>query len=103
MKKNLKESKISSVSKRQKGGPPSIFWSGWEIEGIIFDVDGTTTNSIEAYFEVFSEVSARFGVQIRKENVLEPMATRSLIGDRIIPDDLPGRNEKIKQFMGVIL
>jgi HAD superfamily hydrolase (TIGR01509 family) len=47
-------------------------------------------------------VSARFGVQIRKEYVFEPIATGSLIGDRIIPDDLPGRNEKIKQFMGVI-
>jgi HAD superfamily hydrolase (TIGR01509 family) len=102
VKKNLKESKISSLSKRQKVGPPSIFWSGWEIEGIIFDVDGTLTNSIEAYYEVFREVTARIGIQIRKEDVLEPMATGSLIWDRIIPEDFPGRDEKIKQFMEVI-
>jgi HAD superfamily hydrolase (TIGR01549 family) len=72
------------------------------IEGIVFDVDGTLTNSIEAYYEVFREVAARFGFQIKKEEVLEPMATGSLIWDRIIPENSPDRDEKIRQFMSVI-
>ncbi len=83
-------------------GSPGILWSGKKIEGIVFDVDGTLTDSIEAYFEVFREVAARFGIQIRKEQVLEPMATGSLIWDRIMPEGFPGRDEKIKQFMNVI-
>ena len=81
---------------------PRIVWSGRKIKGIVFDVDGTLTNSVEAYYEIFREVSARFGIQIKKEDVLEPMATGSLIWDRIIPQDSPDRNEKIKQFMDVI-
>lgn len=93
---------MASLSNRERGGPPIIFRSEWKIEGIVFDVDGTLTNSIEAYYEVFREVAAQFGIQIRKEDVLEPMATGSLIWDRIIPDNFPGRDEKIKQFMEVI-
>ena len=81
---------------------PNMFWSGRRIKGIVFDVDGTLTNSVEAYFEIFREVSARFGIQIKKEDVLEPMATGSLIWDRILPQDSPDRDEKIKQFMEVI-
>jgi len=86
----------------QRGGSSGISWSGRRIEGIVFDVDGTLTNSIEAYYEVFREVTAQFGIQIRKEDVLEPMATGSLIWDRIFPKDLLDRDEKIKQFMKVI-
>jgi HAD superfamily hydrolase (TIGR01509 family) len=92
---------VSLINDREIGSP-GIFWSGKRIKGIVFDVDGTLTDSIEAYYEVFREVAARFGIQIRKEEVLEPMATGSLIWDRIIPEDFPGRDEKIKQFMKVI-
>lgn len=81
---------------------PGISWSGRRIEGIVFDVDGTLTDSIGAYYEMFSGVVARFGIQIRKEEILEPMATGSLIWDRIIPEDFPDRDEKIKQFMEII-
>ncbi len=86
----------------QRGGSSGISWSGRRIEGIVFDVDGTLTNSIEAYYEVFREATAQFGIQIRKEDVLEPMATGSLIWDRIFPKDLLDRDEKIKQFMKAI-
>jgi HAD superfamily hydrolase (TIGR01509 family) len=102
MKQNFRGSKMATYSKRQGVGPSGIFWSGGEIEGILFDVDGTLTNSIEAYYEVFREVTARIGIQIRKEDVLEPMATGSLIWDRILPENFPGRDEKIKQLMEAI-
>jgi len=86
----------------QRGKSSGISWSGRKVEGIVFDVDGTLTNSIEAYYEVFREVTAQFGIQIKKEDVLEPMATGSLIWDRILPKDLLDRDEKIKQFMKAI-
>ena len=89
---------MSNYPKRELG----IFWGGRRIEGIVFDVDGTLTNSIEAYYNVFREVTARFGIQINREDVLGPMATGSLIWDRIIPEDSPGRDEKIKQLMNAI-
>jgi HAD superfamily hydrolase (TIGR01549 family) len=89
--------------KQQTSKSLGISWSERRIEGIVFDVDGTLTNSIEAYYEVFREVTAQFGIQVRKEDVLEPMATGSLIWDRILPKDLLDRDEKIKQFMKVIL
>ena len=92
---------ISLINHRQIRSP-GISWSGTRIEGIVFDVDGTLTDSIGAYYEVFREVLARFGIQIRKEEVLEPMATGSLIWDRIIPEDFPDRDEKIKQCMDII-
>ena len=90
------------MSKYQKTESSGISWSGRRIRGIVFDVDGTLTDSIEAYFNVFREVTSRFGFQIRREDVLEPMATGSLIWNRIIPEDSPDRDEKIKQIMHVI-
>jgi HAD superfamily hydrolase (TIGR01509 family) len=88
--------------KDRRRASSGISWSRTKIEGIIFDVDGTLTNSIEAYYNVFREVTSRFGIKIRREDVLEPMATGSLIWSRIIPEDSPGRDEKIKQLMNAI-
>ncbi len=93
---------MDGLFKHQDGGDSGISWSGRRIEGIVFDVDGTLTDSIEAYFEVFREVTAQFGIQIKKEDVIEPMATGSLIWNRILPKDSLDRDEKIKQFMKVI-
>ncbi len=80
----------------------TIYWSGRRIEGIVFDVDGTLTDSIDAYFEVFEEATARVGIHVRKEDVLEPMATGSLIWDRAIPREVPDRERKIKEIVGAI-
>jgi phosphoglycolate phosphatase len=88
--------------KGQRITSSGISWFRTRIEGILFDVDGTLTNSIEAYYNVFREVTHRFGIEIRREDVLEPMATGSLIWNRIIPEDSPGRDEKIKQLMNDI-
>ncbi|MGZ3495353.1 MAG: HAD hydrolase-like protein, partial [Thermodesulfobacteriota bacterium] len=79
------------MSERREIRSSGLFWKGRKIEGIIFDVDGTLTDSIEAYYNVFREVSARFGIHVRREDVLEPMAMGFLIWDRIIPGDSPER------------
>ncbi len=90
------------MSGRREIRSSGLSWMGRRIEGIIFDVDGTLTDSIDAYYSVFRDVCARFGIHVRREDVLEPMAMGSLIWDRIIPGDPQERDEKIKQLMHAI-
>ncbi|HYA40087.1 MAG TPA: HAD family hydrolase [Syntrophobacteraceae bacterium] len=78
-------------------GAGDVVWLGRRIDGIVFDVDGTLTDSIEAYYEIFRETCSRFGIQVARKDVLEPMVQGSNIWDRIIPHDLPDREEKLKQ------
>jgi len=91
-----------ALVKPQETESPFVSWCGKRIEGIVFDVDGTLTNSIEAYFEVFRDVTARFGIEVKREDVLEPMSTGSLIWDRAIPRHIANRDEKIKRCMKLI-
>ncbi len=91
------------MPERQEVSSSGLSWRGRKIEGIIFDVDGTLTDSIETYYNLFRDVSARFGIHVRKEDVLEPMAMGSLIWDRVIPEGSPERAEKIKLLMKAVL
>jgi HAD superfamily hydrolase (TIGR01509 family) len=79
-----------------------VIWRGRRIEGIVFDLDGTLTDSIEAYYEIFRQTCATFGIQVNRKDVLEPMALGSLIWDRAIPHDLPDRQKKIEQCIQAI-
>jgi HAD superfamily hydrolase (TIGR01509 family) len=72
------------------------------VNGVVFDLDGTLTDSIEAYYEVFREATARCGIQVKREEVLEPMITGHFIWDRAIPKEVPNREEKIKQCMKIM-
>ena len=74
-----------------------VVWLGRRIDGIVFDVDGTLTDSIDAYYEIFRVTCSRFGIQVTRESVLECMAVGSHIWDRVIPHDLPDREEKVRQ------
>jgi phosphoglycolate phosphatase len=80
----------------------SVMWQGRCIQAVIFDLDGTLSDSIEAYYQVFREATAKVGIHVKREDVLEPMATGSLIWDRAIPRDIPDRDEKIRQCMSII-
>ena len=82
--------------------PRDVVWQGRRLEGIVFDVDGTLTDSIEAYYETFRESCARIGIQVTRKDVLEPMVDGSKIWDRAIPHDLPDRQEKIQQCIQII-
>lgn len=84
------------------GRTSGIRWQGLRIEGIVFDVDGTLTDSVEMYYEVFYEATARFGIHVNREDVLGPMATGSHIWDQAIPRDIPDREDKIKQIAKVV-
>ena len=79
-----------------------VYWYGRKIKGVIFDLDGTLVDSIELYYDVFRDAAAKVGILVKKEDVLEPMATGSFIWDRAIPDDVPDRKSKIMECMRVI-
>jgi phosphoglycolate phosphatase/pyrophosphatase PpaX len=74
----------------------------FDVDGIVFDLDGTLTDSIDCYYQVFREAAAQFGISVRREDVLGPMATGSNIWEYAIPKDLEGRDEKIRNVRGVI-
>ncbi len=73
-----------------------------EVEGIVFDLDGTLIDSINTYFEVFRDAVAHVGIIVNREDVLDPMVTGSLIWDRAVPFGISNREEKIAKCMSVI-
>jgi HAD superfamily hydrolase (TIGR01509 family) len=79
-----------------------IFWGGRKIEGIVFDVDGTLTDSIESYYEVFRQAMEQIGIPVKREEVLNPMATGQPIWDWAIPQGIANREEKIQQCKKLI-
>jgi len=79
-----------------------IDWLGRKIEGIVFDVDGTLTDSIDSYYEVFRQAMEQVGIPVNREEVLSPMASGQPIWDWAIPKDLENREEKIRLCKKVI-
>jgi len=79
-----------------------VYFLGREVEGIVFDLDGTLIDSVNAYFEVFRDAAAQFGIIVNKEDVLEPMLTGSFIWDRAVPLGISNREEKIAKCKSVI-
>lgn len=66
---------------------------------IIFDVDGTLSDSIDAYYEMFRQLCASFDLEVCRKDVLEPMITGDNIWDRAIPHHIPDRDNFIKEAM----
>jgi len=79
------------------GAKEGIDWEGRTLKGVVFDLDGTLTNSIEVYFEVFREVTGRVGIHVRREDVFGPLAEGRQFWDQAIPSDLPDRDERIEE------
>lgn len=79
-----------------------IYWFGRKIEGIVFDIDGTLTDSIESYYEVFRQAMEQIGIPVKREEVLNPMASGQPIWDWAIPQDIENREEKIQQCKKLI-
>jgi phosphoglycolate phosphatase len=80
----------------------ALNWRGRLIRGAVFDLDGTLTNSIEAYYQVFREATLRSGIQVEKSDVLEPLAEGVDPWDRAIPEHIPNRLEKIEYCKSLI-
>lgn len=79
-----------------------IYWLERKVEGIVFDVDGTLTDSIESYYEVFRQAMEQIGIPVQRKEVLIPMATGQPIWDWAIPQGIANREEKIQQCKKLI-
>jgi len=79
-----------------------IYWLERKVEGIVFDVDGTLTDSIESYYEVFRRAMEQIGIPVQRKEVLIPMATGQPIWDWAIPQGIANREEKIQQCKKLI-
>lgn len=53
-------------------GAYGVHWLGMSVYSVVFDFDGTLTDSLEAYYEIFRDVTARYGIQVNKRNFLNP-------------------------------
>lgn len=75
-----------------------ILWHGRSVAGVVFDLDGTLTNSIQIYHEVFCEISARIGISMTRDELFMPLAEGMSPWNRAFPNDLPNREETIREF-----
>ncbi len=73
-------------------------WRDRRIDGVILDLDGTLTNSIDLYFEVFQETGLQFGLMFEREEVLAPLAEGKPPWEQTFPQDIEDRQAKIRQF-----
>jgi HAD superfamily hydrolase (TIGR01549 family) len=65
---------------------------------VIFDVDGTLVDSIEAYRTVAERAAAPLGLEITLAVVREALNTNQAFWDIVLPKDRPGRAEMVKQL-----
>ncbi len=80
----------------------SVEWRGRRVEGIVFDVDGTLTDSIESYYEVFRRAMEKIGVPVNRQEVLNPMAFGLPVWDWAIPKEIENREEKVRECKKLI-
>ncbi len=78
-----------------------VVWLGRRLEGIVFDVDGTLTDSISAYLEAFWKTCKKVDLKVPKDFNIHSMTGNSGFWERVVPADYPGRNEKIIQCQEV--
>ena len=75
-----------------------VLWRDRRIDGVILDLDGTLTNSIDIYFRVFQETGRQFGLIFDRESVLEPLAEGKSLWDLINSDNPEDPEDKVGQF-----
>ena len=79
-----------------KGNAASL--NGGEIEAIVFDMDGTLSDSIDVYFNIFNQSAATIGLKLEREEVMLCLANHIHIWEKLLPDDLPMREQVIKKL-----
>lgn len=75
-----------------------LYWRGRRIDGVILDLDGTLTDSIDVYFRAFQETGREFGITFDRESVLRPLAEGEAPWNRAVLDDPTDAEEKMRQF-----
>jgi HAD superfamily hydrolase (TIGR01509 family) len=66
--------------------------------GVIFDLDGTLVDSIEAYRTVAERAARPVGLEITLAVVREALNTNQAFWDIVLPRDRPGRAEVVKRL-----
>ncbi len=51
-----------------------VHWLGRRIEGVVFDLDGTLTDSIDIFFDLFQSTAAETGIRVDRTEIFEPLA-----------------------------
>ena len=54
-----------------------LTWRGRRIEGVVLDVDGTLTDSIDDYYQVFAEIMSTVGVSVRRAALFVAVAANA--------------------------
>lgn len=81
---------------KDNAASPSL--DGKQINTIIFDMDGTLSDSIDVYFDVFNQAAATVGLKFEREEVLYCLANQIHIWEKLFPDDLPEREQIIRKM-----
>lgn len=71
-------------------------WHGRSLKGVVFDLDGTLTDSIEIYYQVFKDTCVEMGITVTRKDVLAPLAEGIPFWDQVLPMGMPDRDEKIQ-------
>lgn len=77
---------------------PGVVWHGRTVRAVVFDLDGTLTDSIEVYYEVFQEAAVRVGIHVKRKDILEPLAEGKEPWSRALCAEFPDRAQKIREF-----
>ena len=72
--------------------------NGKQIEAIVFDMDGTLSDSIDVYFNIFNQSAATIGLKLDREEVMLCLANHIHIWKELLPDDLPMREQIVKKM-----
>lgn len=75
-----------------------IIWHGRSLRGIVFDLDGTLTNSIDVFHEVFSDVAGRLDIRISRDKLFTLLSEGMNPWDEALPEGTPNRSEKIEEY-----
>jgi len=78
-----------------------VVWLGRRLHGIVFDVDGTLTDSISAYHEAFWKTCEKVDLKVPKDFIIDTMNAAHGFWERVVPPNYPGREEKIVQCQEV--
>ena len=73
-------------------------WHGRRLKGIVFDLDGTLTNSIDVYYDVFSEVAGRLDIHISRQTLFGLLAEGKDPWGEVLPVHTPERAQKIQEY-----
>lgn len=76
--------------------------NGKEVNAIIFDMDGTLSDSIDTYLYIVSKAATSVGLKFSREEVLASLANQTYIWSGLLSDD-PSRHEGITKKMATVM